>query len=83
MVNEESCSFLHCNRPNTFMFDFGGNGQPWRCVVGGKCMKFDAEAVVKKFIETNETSKMSEFEKMLKKQEKASKIEPGNPEDLK
>ena len=83
MVNEESCSFLHCNRPNTFMFDFGGNGQPWRCVVGGKCMKFDAEAVVKKFIETNETSKMSEFERMLKKQEKASKIEPGNPEDLK
>ena len=80
MVNQESCSFLY-NRPNTFMFDFGGNGQRGFLLVVN--VKFDAEAVVKKFIETNETSKMSEFEKMLKKQEKASKIEPGNPEDLK
>ena len=50
-------------------------------------MKFDAETVVKKFIETNETSKMTEFEKLIKKQDKAAsappQMMPGNPADLK
>jgi ADP-heptose:LPS heptosyltransferase len=87
MTQPKSCTNLHCNRPNTFMFDFGGNGQPWRCVVGGKCMKFDSKDVVRRFIETNETSKIEQFEKMLKKDGKegtppAPAMSMGKPEDI-
>jgi ADP-heptose:LPS heptosyltransferase len=65
----DSCPKIPCNRPNTFMFDFGGNGQPWRCVVGGKCMKFDAEKVIRAFLETNAVDKIKDFEKKLEKKQ--------------
>lgn len=67
LSQEGVCSTLHCNRPNTFMFDFGGNGQPWRCVVGGKCMKFDPKHVVREFLTLNAVDKLKDFEKKNEK----------------
>lgn len=67
---KDGCTFLHCGRPNTHMFDFGGNGQPWRCVYGGKCMKFDSKFVVEQFLMKHDDNKLTEF---LKKFDKKSK----------
>ncbi|GEM_PF-1479193 len=69
----ESCTNIHCNRPNTFMFDFGGNGQHWRCVVGGKCMKFDPKVVITEFLKTNSPEKLEKFEKSQEKKNKEQK----------
>ncbi|PKP53806.1 MAG: hypothetical protein CVT92_02420 [Bacteroidetes bacterium HGW-Bacteroidetes-1] len=70
LSQQDLCTSIHCNRPNTFMFDFGGNGQPWRCVVGGKCMKYDPTTVIRKFLEVNAVDKLESFEKNLKKNNK-------------
>jgi len=50
-AKHKPCSTLHCNRPNTFLFDFRGNGSPWRCVLNGRCMAFDVEEVMAEFKE--------------------------------
>lgn len=46
---KSSCSKLHCGRPNTFMFDFRGNGSPWKCVLNGRCMAFDPNKIIEEF----------------------------------
>jgi hypothetical protein len=46
----ESCKDLHCNRPNLNMFDFNGNGQPWRCMLGGRCMHFPVDMIIDEFL---------------------------------
>jgi ADP-heptose:LPS heptosyltransferase len=71
---ENGCTFLHCGRPNTHMFDFGGNGQPWRCVYGGKCMKFKADFVIEEFLKANDEEKLKQFHKKLEKEKEAPKV---------
>jgi hypothetical protein len=43
---KDSCPTLHCNRPDTFVGDFQGNGSLWKCPYSGKCMKFKPETIV-------------------------------------
>jgi len=55
LVNKSSCANLHCNRPNTHMFDFVGNGNYWKCPFGAKCMKFSKERLIKAIAESVES----------------------------
>lgn len=50
LFNKESCENLHCNRPNTFMFDFIGNNQYWKCPFNAVCMKFKPDNVINQFM---------------------------------
>ena len=43
---DKICNDLFCNRPNTFLFDYRGNGSPWKCPKNSRCMKFDAKKVL-------------------------------------
>ena len=45
LINKNSCKTLHCNRPNTFMNDFVGNGSFWKCP-NAECMNFKSERIV-------------------------------------
>lgn len=53
LVNEKSCSTLHCNRPETFLFDMNHSGLPWQCPTGN-CMKFKSDDIVKAVLENLE-----------------------------
>jgi hypothetical protein len=44
------CPTPHCGRPDTYMFDTLGNGQPWRCPHKGACMNHSAETVVQSIL---------------------------------
>jgi len=50
LYNKENCENLHCNRPNSFMFDFIGNGQLWKCPFSANCMKFKPDHVINEFV---------------------------------
>lgn len=41
-----ACNNLHCGRPDTYLFDFVGNDQLWKCPFNAKCMKFKSNMVV-------------------------------------
>jgi hypothetical protein len=46
LLNAGSCSTLHCNRPDSYVGDFQGNGSLWKCPYSGKCMNFKPEMIV-------------------------------------
>ncbi|HNW35118.1 MAG TPA: hypothetical protein PKM25_09320, partial [Candidatus Ozemobacteraceae bacterium] len=39
------CKTPHCNRPETHIGDFIGNGEPWACPFDAECMEFDPKVV--------------------------------------
>ena len=45
LSRKSACSTPHCNRPDSYMGDCMGNGQPWRCP-NPVCMNYDADEVV-------------------------------------
>jgi hypothetical protein len=49
LANTGSCKYLHCNRPDTYLFDVSGDGKHWSCRLNKKCMDFIPENIVDKF----------------------------------
>lgn len=45
MARKSACATPHCNRPDSYMGDVMGNGQPWRCP-NPTCMNYDVDEVV-------------------------------------
>ena len=54
LFNKSACDNLHCNRPDTYLFDFVGNDQLWKCPFNAKCMKFNSDYVVESFLKNAE-----------------------------
>jgi hypothetical protein len=50
LFEKENCQNIFCNRPDTFMFDYQGNGNLWKCPNGQKCMQFNSEKVIQAFL---------------------------------
>ena len=62
MTMKKSCDNLHCNRPNTFMFDFIGNKTYWKCPFDAKCMDFNVENIMSRLQTVVNEQKESEKE---------------------
>jgi len=60
LINKKSCDNLHCNRPNTFVHDFVGNGTFWKCPFSAKCMDFSSERIMSNFQTIVEEEKKKE-----------------------
>jgi len=51
-LTTKKCDLQHCNRPNTWLGDYTGNDNIWKCLYNKKCMDFDAKTVVDSLLQT-------------------------------
>ena len=50
MALKGSCENLHCNRPETHLYDVQGDGKFWNCPFSANCMEFDPKKVVENLV---------------------------------